>query len=471
MPLADILKSLIGIPTLDDKGQAKSGTTQPGDIYTPGVEGILSAVPALIGSFEAAKGRPIGAPLEALGNLGLTNAANRQKQHQSEGDVAAQIEALAGQGLAPPQGTLDAVNQMTPENAEKTLEDYKSRAYGQQQHQQTLQEAAQRQAIAFKKPFFLSPSSTEAYVRQPDGTPVRAPQYDKPAGAEAKTEMQLYQTNKAKWSQYMADKLKFQISGADTKLLDRANTLLNFQLDKTPIPMLTQLKNSVLYDRETMRPVNPTTISARQALAPGSRYVFVDRKTATETIPNLSAARQQIIRLASDAAQVLPGDAGNTYRNWMNTFANRWRIAVKARAGGVSEAMFGADRTSAALQLQKAFTGSTRPVNLVEFTRITGDDTAGLITSKDIDAVLPTGRETKEQAQAKLNVLQQMFDQKLSDLNMDSGAPGVYFKSVNDAMNAASSTPEAPEPAETPAPTEAPTPDTDDGAPPGAEIH
>jgi hypothetical protein len=353
--------------------------------------------------------------------------------------------------------TQDALARMTPEAADKELSDVEA----QQLKRQETQEAQQQKIsnLQYKPPVYPG-NGEKAYRYDANGQLARAPQFDKPPGAEAKTEMQLFLTDRPKWNEMQAAKLQFSIAGADTKLLDRANTLYNFKMDKTPIQMVPELKNDVLLNRDTMQPVPTGTVSLREALAPNGKYSFVDRKTGMETIPNLRAGRQAIVTLAQYAAKVLPKGTGSPLNDWVSTYANRWRIPVRAVSGGVNEAMFGAARTAAAMQLQKAFTGSTRPVNLVEFTRITGDTSAGPLTAKDIDAVLPVSRDTKEVAQAKLNVIQQMFDNKLSELNMNSGAPGVYFKSVNEAMGmAASAPPEPAEAPEAPAPAEAPTPD------------
>lgn len=455
MPLADILKALVGAGQPQPGQPQAPGTVTSQDIYTPGVESLLSAVPALVGSYEQGRGRPIGNVLSTLGNFGLTNAANRQKQHQDEGDIAARIESLASRGLAPPQGTLDAVNQMSPEAADKELSDVESQQVAQQQRQQARQEKISD--LQYKAPVYPG-NQKEAFIRDATGQLVRAPQYDKPAGAQVKTEMQLHESDPKAWNKYMADKAHYSVSTANTKTLDKAQTLLNFKLGSTPLGMIPELKNSVLIDRNTLRPV--TGITAKQAFDNPDKYAFVDRKTGTETIPGLAAARNDAITLAQYSAKVLPGTSGKPLADWANTYANQWKIRVKAPYS-VNEAMFGAARTSLAMQMQKALTGSTRPVNLVEFTRLTGDDAAGPLSAKDIDAVIPTSRDTREVAQAKLNVIQQLFDNKLQELNMNSGAPGYYAKSVNDAMSAAAMAPESPEAPEAAAPADTTT--SDDG--------
>lgn len=45
---------------------------------SPGTEKVLSALPQLLGAFESARGRPIGAPLSMLGQFGDVNAKNRE---------------------------------------------------------------------------------------------------------------------------------------------------------------------------------------------------------------------------------------------------------------------------------------------------------------------------------------------------------------------------------------------------------
>src|SRR3984957_6472206 len=412
MPLSDILKALIGVDQPKPGATQAPGTVTSGDIYTPGVESLISAVPALIGSYEQGRGKPIGNVLSTLGQFGLTNAANRQKQHQDEGDVAARIESLASRGLTPQQGTLDPINQMTPGAADKDLRDLEASQVKQQEIAQATAQKRQDFLWEHQKPFPLVPGGKEAYVLGPNAQPVRAPQYDeaiKKAGAN--TELGLYQSNKALWSQYMADKAKFNINTGDTKLDHRAGIIFQGKM-KLPFNMVPEFKTSIALDRNTMRPVSGK--SAYEILSNPDKYAVVDRKTGTETIPNLASARREVMQLASYTDAVLPSGGGDkaSFSNYAKTLAHRWGLPFKAAAGGVNEAMFEAKRTSVALQLQKVFTGSTRPVNQVEFTRITGDGDIGLISMKDIEAVLPTSRDTKEIGQVKYKALQEMFDNK-----------------------------------------------------------
>ena len=66
---------------------------------SPTTEEIIGAVPALIGGYEAARGRPIGAPLSMLGNLALQHgherSVNAQNLEQSQASVMGQLQNLA----------------------------------------------------------------------------------------------------------------------------------------------------------------------------------------------------------------------------------------------------------------------------------------------------------------------------------------------------------------------------------------
>lgn len=74
---------------------------------SPGWETALSALPQIFGAFEQARGRPIGAPLEVLGDLIGQNAAYRQKAAG-----LAPLQKLVSQTLSP-QTTPQAFKEFT----------------------------------------------------------------------------------------------------------------------------------------------------------------------------------------------------------------------------------------------------------------------------------------------------------------------------------------------------------------------
>ena len=144
MALTDYLKALVGIGNTTN-GKETPGAVQPRDIYTPGVEQFLSAVPALIGAYAASRPQggglhSLGRPLEMLGQLGMTNAANRQTQQQQEGDIAARLESARARGVSPNMATMEALNRMSPGAANTELSSAEAEQRQQQQHAITQQE-------------------------------------------------------------------------------------------------------------------------------------------------------------------------------------------------------------------------------------------------------------------------------------------------------------------------------------------
>jgi hypothetical protein len=135
LALTDYLKALVGV------GNSDPNAVQPRDIYTPGVESFLSAIPSLIGAYAAGKPggggmHAMGRPLEMLGQLGMTNAANRQAQQQGEGDIAGRLQSLASRGLSPNMDTQDALARMTPKAANEELSDVAAQQLAEQKKTQ-----------------------------------------------------------------------------------------------------------------------------------------------------------------------------------------------------------------------------------------------------------------------------------------------------------------------------------------------
>jgi len=445
MPLSDVLKNFLGGNNTSPTG---GGGVQLQNIISPGTEQLLAAIPALLGSYEQARGVPIGNLLSGLGQLGMTHGANRQVEMQKEADISGRIQSLASQGLQPDPQTMDAIYRMSPEAADKELTDVENRKVAEQQTAAAQQQKRADWQFEHQKPFPLVTGGTEAYVYGPNGQPVRAPQYDTALKKEnVNTPFKLFQQAMASgdyrgWNAWQTAQASQAVRVADSKLADKLKTTLNFTMNSTPLPMVKELRGYSPFDKTTLRPVQ-----ARKASDifgdPNwdEKYVFVDKKTATDTIPQLMAGKRALITLAGASAKVLPHGTGSTAKDFLSTLYSKYKISGQALAGNVSAANFTSQRIKLALEIQKALTTSSRPVNLVEFNRITGEATG--LTSEG-EAVIPSLRDTFETAQSKLNTLQGDYDDRLSELTASSPAPGYYAKTVDEAMKSVLASPEAP---------------------------
>lgn len=106
-----------------------------GDLISPNAEEWLSAIPSLLGAYESAKGKPIGAILSGLGGLGTQHATERlagtdvSALQKLLGSIPQQQAPVAYQQYQTLQPMLD---KMTPTQALKEMEKIQQTATGEE---------------------------------------------------------------------------------------------------------------------------------------------------------------------------------------------------------------------------------------------------------------------------------------------------------------------------------------------------
>lgn len=400
--------------------------------FTPGLESILSAIPALLGAYESARGVPAGAPLQMLGSLGLQHAANRQQEMQSQADLAARLNLLAQRGLLPQgQDFLKTIESMSPEAAQKELADVEATELARQQAEATANyhltfgpngeafwvnpknPAEKLRDPSLDKPANLKGSELELWLRQNPGKTVA--DYNE---FKAKNKLALYTKELAK-----ANETRLAMAGPMTKA--RIAATMDAYKDQPPL-LVPQLRNLVIVDRTQLKPVQ--LARAGDLFDHPDKYVALDRVSATSTLPALLTARKDLLSLADEASKVLPHATGNVARDFLRTKLNEWKLAFEAKSNP-TVAAFKTDRLNVAFQLQRVLTGSTRPIAWVEFKRVAGEDVPTGLTPEG-EAVMPSPNDSKETAQKKWEHLLDLLQLRLEGMNLAPAAWQDLLKGV-----------------------------------------
>lgn len=395
-----------------------------GQHISPGLESFLSAVPALLGAYESARGVPIGAPLQMLGKLGLQHSANRQQEQQDTADVAHRLVSLSQRGLLPQDATLyDSIARMTPKAAEAELSDIEA------------QEVAERNT---NWQFKAAPDGRAYMIDPRDPTKqIRMPMFDDPAKAQEQamkgmpaefkawktqfpkgtySEFRTFKDTEAKrlHEQEQMDSSRIRLAAAPKYVTAVADAKMA-NMEKLPVNVVPGLRDKVIFDRTTGRVVSNNALTAGEFWHDTKDYVAIDKVQANTILPKLEAMRRETLRLMSDAAKILPKSTGSQFSDWVNTRFNIAAIPLRAMSGDATAQDMLNLGNSVALQYQQILTGTARPMNATEFAnvsgiRLKGEGIIGEMSTDYKAALVPRPGDTREQAAIKAQNWATLYD-------------------------------------------------------------
>jgi hypothetical protein len=229
-----------------------------------------------------------------------------------------------------------------------------------------------------------------------------------------------------KWTADQNQRMQLQAS-VGTTLRDMAH---NDVLMNTPWAANPKVRGTTPIDKTTGIPLRGL-ITKDVYSGYNAGKIGVARETDLPAIRNISSIGHTLDTLDQlghatykSGSPLLPESTGGTLGTIAKTGGNAWKMWVKGLGGDPNAKLYeGIAGTGLPLQIQKLLTGSTRPVNLQEFNRITGTPLKAKLfstQSEQVKALTPTPYDTKEQFEAKIKFLKQLQRDQMSAL---VGAP------------------------------------------------
>ena len=415
----------------DDITQAASSAGSA--ITSPTGEEILSAVPALIGGFEAARGRPIGAPLTMLGQWGLEQGANRKASakamEQAQASTMGQLQTLAAR-FPNDRSLTNANNPMISSigdlarNDPSAASNQISAIYNEHLADENAAKAQQEERIKMgqARPNFDKAGRAWRYNPATDRTE-RSPDDDIKGGGAAQD---------AKSFQSLWIK-KYQAEHPNADASDVASAWHNQDIsgklgliNSMPWLAAKNAANKHIIDSNTGEEQGPNLSfgQVNAGIAAGKYSVITDKeKEALDNIDRVGTELQGMVKVMPKVLN--PAIKGQTFKTWAQTMANRYRIPFLAKAGSSDATAYEAYRTAMALQMQQILTNSTRPVAVQEMGLvIPGVDPRTdmkTLTMSQLVGIVPSQQETMNTAWTKMQGIDKLLRTKRKSILGNAG--------------------------------------------------
>jgi hypothetical protein len=412
----------------------------PGDPNNLSGEELLGMVPSVIGAYESGRGKAIGGPLQVLGNVMEKQGQRRQAFGQAQDSDMAQLGNLTARfGKQDPNllnandPQLEALGNLVktdPQAAQAQITQMYNEQLGREQEQIAQQEKMRQESLPKLRTApngQLVQQTTDPTTGQISIQPIEG--YDKLSnGATYKTPFSTLVAGE------LGDKTAAKIYGDYNRdMVDRniaqykEHLNLNLeQINRLPIEkaapgfvpvQVTDPKSPYYLGRDP----RVKTYGDTERVGAG----LIARADVPKLI-GLRSVRQQLSRFDDLVGKALPTEGDTPLSTWLTTTKNGLFWNQKIRAGNVTGTRFDLMNVQTALEMQKLLTGSTRPLNQVEFDRIAGgireNGVADLPGIRDMGAVLPTKYDTAEQGHAKLKEIGANLDDQV---NAMTGGPSI----------------------------------------------
>lgn len=265
------------------------------------------------------------------------------------------------------------------------------------------------------------------------GGPPKSPWQALYASQDPSTPPEQREIAKRAYDKYVEDqkaRMAFQDSIGTTLRMDAQNA----NIMKLPWNQNPHGKGTVPVDKRTGAPLRGlTTADVYNGYNKGT--IGITREADLPALRNIQSIGHTLDTLDRLGEKLLPLAQPSGLKTTFATQINAWKLWAKGLSDPDAKQFIAVAGTALPLQIQKLLTGSTRPVNLVEFQRITGTPLkAGAFNteSEQVKALTPTPYDTVEQKRAKIKFLKQLEQDQMSQLIGAPPAPTAYeFRNDN----------------------------------------
>lgn len=401
----------------------------PNDPNNLSGEELLGTIPSLVGGFEAARGRPIGKPLEMLGGLMEKQGEKRRETAQGQSDVMGQLRTLTSRFGQQDPGLLDANSpqlqaigdeaKYNPQGASQQLTQMYNEELAQEQN--TRAQGLEREKLTQARPAF--DKSGRAWRFNPTtNTTERSPADDIPGGGN---DPKSYQ---ASWIRKYNTEHPFATSHdlAQAWNAEKVAGQIAY-LNQVPFDQARNMAGKHIIDKKTGQQVMPGTKTLQDVnagIGQGQYAVISDK--ALDGLDNINRIGTELGDLAQVMPKVLtPADKNKPFKAWATSMANRVKIPFLAKAGNADVAEYEQARSNIALEMQQILTNSTRPVALQELgivmPGVDGKTDMHTLSIGQLTGIVPTQTESTETAWRKMQGIDKLLRVKRRDIIGDAG--------------------------------------------------